>query len=433
MKMCWPRRDQSTYKESPTDYFYADLTGNWDLDGDTYYGEYDHDGGTGGVDWANEVYVGRIPVYGADYGTLDAILQKTMDYEAACGNLNWRKSALLPMAFSDASTDGAYLGEAIRGDYLSPNGFAAYTLYQHKTSGCTSTYASDENLVGGAVRTHWAAQDYGLVTWWGHGSETGARIGYTEPPYFCQDGVILQTSDCLYLDDDRPAFVYQCSCSNGYPELSTNLGYALLKNGAIATVSASRVSWYAVTSWHTGLWPYADNASIGYYYDEGLVVAGDVAGESLFNVKSWMGPSSQWGGTSWMNLMDFNLYGDPSIGLRTDQPIPAIADGLAAVAVSPERIHLSWNDNSTNECGFRIERSPNGFTGWVEIQVVGANVTAYADTGLDWDTTYHYRVRSYNNTDTSGYGNPAQARTWSEYPHAAYVPLALRGYSIPGE
>ena len=43
MKMCWPRRGEQDHQESPTDYFYADLTGNWDHDGDGYYGEWTDD------------------------------------------------------------------------------------------------------------------------------------------------------------------------------------------------------------------------------------------------------------------------------------------------------------------------------------------------------------------------------------------------------
>lgn len=39
MKMCWPRYFSWLYRESPTDLFYADLTGNWDVDGDGRYGE----------------------------------------------------------------------------------------------------------------------------------------------------------------------------------------------------------------------------------------------------------------------------------------------------------------------------------------------------------------------------------------------------------
>jgi len=39
MKMCWPNKHSYHYRESPTDYFYSDLTSNWDLDGDLYFGE----------------------------------------------------------------------------------------------------------------------------------------------------------------------------------------------------------------------------------------------------------------------------------------------------------------------------------------------------------------------------------------------------------
>ena len=87
MKMCWPRSIESSYKESPTDYFYADLTGNWDLDGDGYFGEFgtaygdpDCDRGDGGVDFLNEVYVGRIPVYTGGGAQLDSVLSKIIAY-----------------------------------------------------------------------------------------------------------------------------------------------------------------------------------------------------------------------------------------------------------------------------------------------------------------------------------------------------------------
>lgn len=66
MKMTYPRNNETElpeYKNSPTDFYYADLTGNWDLDGDGYYGEWGHDFGTGGVDRNWEVLVGRIPCY----------------------------------------------------------------------------------------------------------------------------------------------------------------------------------------------------------------------------------------------------------------------------------------------------------------------------------------------------------------------------------
>lgn len=39
MKMCWPSFIECEGRNYPTDFFYADLTGNWDLDGDLYFGE----------------------------------------------------------------------------------------------------------------------------------------------------------------------------------------------------------------------------------------------------------------------------------------------------------------------------------------------------------------------------------------------------------
>ncbi len=41
MKMCWPGFEVWYWdREYPTDFFYADLDGNWNLDGDLYYGEW---------------------------------------------------------------------------------------------------------------------------------------------------------------------------------------------------------------------------------------------------------------------------------------------------------------------------------------------------------------------------------------------------------
>jgi hypothetical protein len=313
MKMCWPRYHDTGYRESPTDYFYADLTGNWDLDGDTYFGEYDDDRGSGGVDFAVELYVGRIPVYRDVAGwetTLDNILQKIMDYDDASDQA-WRKAALLPMSFSDASTDGACLAEHMESDYLNGSGYTSYTLYQQVSgSDCDSTFESDEPLVDGAVRNRWQNNHYGIVTWWAHGSPTGAYIGYSG----CGSGAVLTDGDTSSLDDSHAAFVYQCSCHNGYPEVNNNLGYALLKQGAIGTVSASRVSWYVVGSWSPG--QYADNASIGYYFVQQIANA-ERAGKALYDAKSTMGSFGLWS-TRWMNLMDFNLYGDPSTRILGD-------------------------------------------------------------------------------------------------------------------
>jgi hypothetical protein len=352
MKMCWPRHGSGSDEESPTDYFYADLTGNWDLDADGYFGEYSGDKGTGGVDFDNEVYVGRIPVYTQGIGSLDSVLTKVMSYGNST-NTVWRKNALLPMSYSDASTDGAYLGEAMKTDYLTPAGISSWTMYMKGglCAAANSSFACSQELLDGATKLRWMDYPYGLVLWWGHGSATSAMLGYSA----CGWGTILSSTDTTSLNDTYPSFVYQNSCTNGYPESSSNLGTALLYKGAIATVSASRVSWYAVTSWSTSLKYYCDNASIGYFYGKELVSNSKKAAVALFDVKSDMGihAYSNWGGASWMNLFDFNLYGNPTTALLEQSRATKgyyVLDGYGGVhaggsvaALSPATPYFGWD------------------------------------------------------------------------------------------
>jgi YD repeat-containing protein len=87
---------------------------------------------------------------------------------------------------------------------------------------------------------------------------------------------------------------------------------------------------------------------------------------------------------------------------------------LNATAVSQTQINLSWQDNSSDESDFHIERSPNGSTGWAEIATVGVNVTNYNNnTGLSCNTPYYYRVRAHRHGDAqySGYSNTANTTT----------------------
>jgi hypothetical protein len=310
MKMCWPRLHQSSYQEAPTDYFYADLTGNWDLDGDGYYGEWSGDWAAGGVDFANEVYVGRIPVYSAAYATLDAILLKLMTYENQSGAA-WRRSALLPMSYSNATYDGAPLAEQMMDDFLTPAGFSSWTQYQQGHSSCPtadSFYDSDEELRGGTVvRNRWLAGPFGLVVWWGHGWYTSASVGYDG----CWDGTLFNSTYAADLDDGWPSFVYQNSCLNGYPEDTANLQYSLLKNGGVATVAATRVSWFNTGVGYGDFDGSTTNSGIGYEFAS-RVADLQPAGMALFDAKTSMNPASD---TRLMNYYDFNLYGDPALRL----------------------------------------------------------------------------------------------------------------------
>ncbi|MEM1217701.1 MAG: N-acetylmuramoyl-L-alanine amidase [Bacteroidota bacterium] len=80
---------------------------------------------------------------------------------------------------------------------------------------------------------------------------------------------------------------------------------------------------------------------------------------------------------------------------------------LAAFTPNGEEVTLSWTDNTNDETGFLIERSPSGQNTFEQVGFVAADVTNFNEditvdaNGLD------YRIRSFNNTDTSLYSNVA--------------------------
>jgi pectate lyase len=86
---------------------------------------------------------------------------------------------------------------------------------------------------------------------------------------------------------------------------------------------------------------------------------------------------------------------------------PAAPTALSAVA-GKRKITLSWSDNSSNESGFKIERSTDGIV-FTQIATTGANTATYTNGSLTTGTTYHYRVRAYNSAGDSAYSNVASA------------------------
>lgn len=89
-------------------------------------------------------------------------------------------------------------------------------------------------------------------------------------------------------------------------------------------------------------------------------------------------------------------------------PAPASLSASGSVA---GRIGLSWSQTNAYETSFKIERSPNGSSGWVEIGTASADATSYNDTSVTCATTYHYRVRAATSSVNSLYSNTDSAST----------------------
>jgi hypothetical protein len=97
---------------------------------------------------------------------------------------------------------------------------------------------------------------------------------------------------------------------------------------------------------------------------------------------------------------------------------PSAPSALNAQDSSPGNlVELTWQDNSSNETGFSIERSEDG-TNFVMIESVEANATSASDTTPQRDR-YFYRVRAYNGINSSSYSNIANAT--SPAPNSTHI------------
>lgn len=334
MKLCgiYEDSDMGTIR-GPTDFYYADLSGTWDDNDNGIVCEF----GVDNVDFMPEIFVGRIPIYSDGAKALDEILTRIIDYEAESktGDLNWRRRMLLPNSIyffeAQAGTNGARWDGASTGEYfirsqLGPRGMDWTTLYEIdglKPSIFESHFpVNSQNLVDQWVR------GYGLVFWAGHGSNSGVyRTVWKEDPN--EDGVVdyremsspeFMATDMLHmLKDAPPPFVIHGSCSNGTPEDPNNLGYSMLRRGAIATLSASRVA----LAWHlpdfgTEYWEKLESW-------DGCVV--DIVTDWAVNILDGMEAGRALGttiakttnlaeSTSWFQKSIQNLYGDPLMRLQ---------------------------------------------------------------------------------------------------------------------
>ena len=84
---------------------------------------------------------------------------------------------------------------------------------------------------------------------------------------------------------------------------------------------------------------------------------------------------------------------------------------LSATAASSSGINLSWQDNSTNESGFVVQRRRLGSGIWAQIGATAADTTTLSNERLFSESTYIYRVQSFNASETSAYSNEAEGMT----------------------
>ena len=133
------------------------------------------------------------------------------------------------------------------------------------------------------------------------------------------------------------------------------------------------------------------------------------------NVTIWQQNDSVPGTTYFFSVTAFNSTGESATSneatATTTTSPPVAPSGLAATARSSTRVDLRWNDNSSNETGFRIERRSGNSSDWEEIASVGTNTTFFQNSGLLPSTLYLFRVTAFNAAGSSANSNTAGITT----------------------
>lgn len=286
-------------RDIPTDYFYAELTCDWDKDDDGIIGERGDDATNGDeIERYFEVYVGRIPYYD-DIDDTKAILRKTRDYENAVTPY-WRRHVILPMVPLDDNMESYDLGERIKADLLEPRAISSDRVYRKGYGHHPDDYnfiPPPEYPASSYPATVWSEGQYGLNVWSTHGWSKGASS-------------IISSDDTSDLDDNHPTTTFQGSCENAYPYSSSNLAYSILKNGGIVANGATRNAYYSASRDYPNS---PTTMGMGYRYAKGIV-EGKSCGEALWDLKE------ETGGWWTHNWTLFNPYGDPSVVVMPEAP-----------------------------------------------------------------------------------------------------------------
>jgi hypothetical protein len=317
----------------PTDFYYADLTGNWDQDNDGRYGEASQYNANGEdeISWIPEVYVGRFPADTVQ--ELEIMVNKTINYEKDPLVGEWMNKMLLAGAVSDTiyvePPDGE--DEARLTEYIWKNYVLDEMNFTHlfNAVGFIPEASPAPNTNYSLTRTKFKAEinsGYSTVLFAGHGdpSSYAGSIGNT----------IYTSSDAQSISNiHMPSLIYGDACSTASFDFNDgNIGEILIlqdKAGAIGYIGALRVSWYVTNDYNLD---YLNRANAKLFWREFFENKKYQQGRALYDSKVAYTSSDYFKHIPFIsdeiqrelqrkNILTYSLLGDPEVDIYTNTPV----------------------------------------------------------------------------------------------------------------
>jgi hypothetical protein len=139
-------------------------------------------------------------------------------------------------------------------------------------------------------------------------------------------------------------------------------------------------------------------ADVTSYTDTAALTTGDTYYYKLYAYNGF-------GNSSYSNTYEYEV-----LGLIMMPLYPAAPTNLEVGTDGSLETHdLTWEDNSSNESGFKIYRKLGSSLMWALIDTIGSDETSYEDEStLTVGETYYYRVAAYNSFDDSEFSNSVE-------------------------
>jgi hypothetical protein len=405
MRYCYPypnehgssRELEEDIYRIPTDAYYADLTGDWDSDGDGYFGEFKEDR----VNLVPEIYIGRIPF--DDSYSIETILAKSIEFELKSKE---SKQKTLMMATNNSSkanySDNATLTELMWDDLFSPKRFTRVTLYEKaglKRSEYDSTYPLNQvealkQIKAGSFGLSYIISNGGFMDnlmrlVWTRDKNFNDKPDPEESEWF----PIVSSEDVQKLSIQNGSIYFLSGFMPMAPDWEMDcIGKEFLMTQAVAVLGETRLG-YFYSNWKSqrdgGL------HSTIYYFTQSLL-GGKTIGESLY--RSFASSSD----TEYYNAYSYGvLYGDPSLSLeqskKAEDKIPGAPRNLKA-SLSGSNVVLTWSPSTKGTYsidGYTVFRGndPNVLS---YLSNVNSSETTWEDKSVSPGNTYYYYIKAFD-------------------------------------